>query len=139
MNIFSLPLSFNHQATKLAEQIIKDEGIIHMSIIRNTAITTLAITTFAVTTISADAGRRHHRNIGLGILGGIAATAIIAGAANRNHYDDDYYDDRPVYRPRHRNSHVSWCFNRYRSYDRGSNTYISYGGRVRNCRSPYGR
>ena len=112
-----------------------------MSIIRNTAITTLAIATFAVTTFSADAGRRHGRDIGLGILGGIAAGAIIAGAANRNRYDDEYYDDRPVYRPRpsYRRSHVSWCFDRYRSYDQGSNTYVSYGGRVRNCRSPYGR
>ena len=111
-----------------------------MSIIRNTAITTLAVATFAVTTFSADAGKRHHRrNIGLGILGGIAAGAIIAGSANRGHYDDDYYEERPVYRPSYRSSHVSWCFNRYRSYDEGSNTYVSYGGRVRNCRSPYGR
>ena len=112
-----------------------------MTIFKKTAITTLAIATFAVMTFSADAGRRHRRDVGLGIVGGLVAGALIAGAANNRRYDDEYYDDRPTYRPRpsYRNSHVSWCYNRYRSYDAGSNTYVSYGGRVRNCRSPYGR
>jgi hypothetical protein len=111
-----------------------------MSIIRNTAVATLAVATIAVTTFSADAGRRHRHSVGLGILGGIAAGAIIAGAANRRYYNDNYYyAERPVYRSSYRSSHVSWCYNRYRSYDVGSNTYVSYGGRVRNCRSPYGR
>ncbi len=111
-----------------------------MTIFKKTAITTLALATVAVTTFSADAGRRHNRDVGLGIVGGLVAGAIIAGAANRR-YDDEYYDDRPVYRtrPSYRDSHVSWCYNRYRSYDAGSNTYVTYGGRVRNCRSPYGR
>lgn len=112
-----------------------------MSILRSTAITALALATFTVTTFDADAGRRHRRNLGAGIVGGLVAGALIAGATSGRQYDNDYYDDRPTYRPRpsYRNSHVSWCFNRYRSYEARSNTYVSYGGRVRNCRSPYGR
>lgn len=33
--------------------------------------------------------------------------------------------------------HVRWCFNNYRSYDSGSNTWVDYDGNVRTCRSPF--
>lgn len=35
------------------------------------------------------------------------------------------------------NRHVRWCLNNYRSYDPGSNTFVTYDGDVRRCRSPY--
>ena len=35
------------------------------------------------------------------------------------------------------NAHVQWCFDRYRSYNRRTNTWVSYSGDVRQCRSPY--
>lgn len=34
-------------------------------------------------------------------------------------------------------AHVSWCYNRYRSYDVDSNTYAPYSGGRRACNSPY--
>jgi hypothetical protein len=33
--------------------------------------------------------------------------------------------------------HVSWCKERYRSYDPASNTYRSFSGELRDCASPY--
>ena len=35
------------------------------------------------------------------------------------------------------NRHVRWCLNNYRSYDPASNTFVTYGGDVRRCRSPF--
>jgi hypothetical protein len=34
-------------------------------------------------------------------------------------------------------SHVSWCANRYRSYNPDDNSYMSYSGEQRPCISPY--
>ena len=34
-------------------------------------------------------------------------------------------------------AHRQWCENRYRSYDAGSNTWVTYGGVVKQCASPY--
>jgi hypothetical protein len=45
-------------------------------------------------------------------------------------YDDDDYDDLG-------DSHVEWCLDRYRSYNPRTNTWVSYSGEVRECRSPY--
>jgi hypothetical protein len=33
--------------------------------------------------------------------------------------------------------HVSWCHARYRSYSTDDNSYVSYGGELRTCVSPY--
>jgi BA14K-like protein len=33
--------------------------------------------------------------------------------------------------------HVNWCENRYRSYNPGTNTWLSYSGNYRQCISPY--
>jgi hypothetical protein len=108
-----------------------------MSIIKKTAITALALTTLSVATISAEAGRRE-RALALGAIGGLVVGAAIASSHNR-YYDSHYYDERPIYRGRYASAHVSWCLNRYRSYRPRSNTWISYGGRVRVCYSPYSR
>jgi hypothetical protein len=46
---------------------------------------------------------------------------------------------RPVYRYRSSGSrHVNWCLNHYRSYNVRTNTFVTYGGAVRQCISPYG-
>lgn len=47
------------------------------------------------------------------------------------HYDDRYSDTRGY------SLHVEWCLDRYRSYDPRSNTYMTYSGIRRYCRSPY--
>jgi BA14K-like protein len=38
---------------------------------------------------------------------------------------------------RYGNDHVQWCLDRYRSYNVRTNTWVSYSGDVRRCRSPY--
>ncbi len=55
------------------------------------------------------------------IIGG----AIIGSQLNGN-YGRDYGDD-----------HVSWCEDRYRSYNPRDNTWVSYSGEIRQCNSPY--
>ncbi len=54
---------------------------------------------------------------------GVALGAGVAGA-----YDGGGYGSR----------HVAWCLDRYRSYNPRYNTWVSYGGAVRQCISPYG-
>ena len=54
---------------------------------------------------------------------------IIGGSITvNNSYDGDGYGSR----------HVEWCFDRYRSYDPRTNTWVAYSGRVNQCNSPYG-
>jgi hypothetical protein len=47
--------------------------------------------------------------------------------------------EQPVVRPgRLPRAHYDWCYDRYRSYDAGSNSYQPLGGGPRRqCRSPY--
>ncbi len=57
-------------------------------------------------------------------------------------YYDPYYVVRPRYHHHRRairiaDPHVRWCYNRYRSYDRYSNSFQPYHGRRRTCVSPY--
>ncbi|WP_337266173.1 BA14K family protein [Oryzifoliimicrobium ureilyticus] len=35
--------------------------------------------------------------------------------------------------------HVSWCMDRYRSYDQATDSYRTYSGEMRGCHSPYDR
>jgi BA14K-like protein len=41
------------------------------------------------------------------------------------------------YNHRYNGSHVQWCMDRYRSYDRRSNSWLSNSGQRRQCNSPY--
>ncbi len=47
-----------------------------------------------------------------------------------------YYRPAPVYRSG-RNSHINWCYNRYRSYRASDNTFQPNYGPRRQCYSPY--
>lgn len=38
---------------------------------------------------------------------------------------------------RYSDRHYRWCADRYKSYDRHSNSYWTYSGERRQCRSPY--
>ena len=71
------------------------------------------------------------------IIGG--AVGAIANEAARDH--QRRYDPPPR---SHRNAswrtnkHINWCYRHYpNSYDEYDNTWVSHGGRVRTCRSPY--
>jgi hypothetical protein len=48
------------------------------------------------------------------------------------YYDGGYYSGGG-----YGSRHVRWCYNHYRSYNARTNTWISYSGNVRQCRSPY--
>ena len=56
-------------------------------------------------------------------LAAFATGAIISGAIAN--------DRRPVYRG---NSHIEYCYNRYKSYRASDNTYQPYNGPRRQCR-----
>ena len=63
----------------------------------------------------------------------LGAGVALGGALS---YNDDYYGGRGS--GAYGNEHVSWCLNRYRSYNPRRNTWVSYSGYVRQCVSPYG-
>lgn len=74
---------------------------------------------------------RHHRFFRDGLwftfpfwLGATTAPLII---------DDDYDDFDDDYG----RAHLDYCFNRYRSYDPGTNSFMSYSGVRKPCISPY--
>ena len=75
-------------------------------------------------------GRNHRGDIAVGIIGAIVGGAIIANEANRR---DRHRDRRHIRADRH----VSWCYERYRSYRERDNSYQPYNGRRRQCNSPY--
>ena len=58
------------------------------------------------------------------LMAPLVAGSVIVGANN---------DSSSNYGGRH----VEWCSDRYRSYDARNNTWVSYGGQVRECNSPY--
>lgn len=57
-------------------------------------------------------------------LAAFAAGAIISGAVNNNNVSRG-------------DSHVRWCYNRYRSYRSSDNTFQPYNGPRQQCISPY--
>lgn len=67
-------------------------------------------------------GYRRHRDgfwYPLAAFGALGLGAAIAGAAGRS------------------SRHVEWCDDRYRSYDRRTDTFQPYEGPRRRCNSPY--
>jgi len=69
--------------------------------------------------------RRHDNDAGA-LIGGLAAGAIIGGLIA----------SQPRVHPIG-NSHIDWCYSRYRSYRAYDNTYQPYYGPRRQCYSPY--
>lgn len=71
--------------------------------------------------------------------GAFIAGALIGGALSAPRYD--YYEPRRVYPRRvyrsYGNTHVEWCYNRYRSYRAYDNTFQPYNGPRQQCYSPY--
>lgn len=76
-----------------------------------------------------------------GDAGKFIAGAIIGGAAgamiNEHHHQTHRRRHHHHARRGGGNRHVRWCYNHYRSYDARSDTYVTYSGRVRRCRSPF--
>jgi hypothetical protein len=57
---------------------------------------------------------------------------IVDGRIVSDRYEGDHGDHSA-----YGNRHLQWCRDRYRSYKPRTNTWLSYGGRVRQCISPY--
>lgn len=68
-----------------------------------------------------------------------APLIIGGGLAARHAYEDDssYDDDSSYEDDSYGDDHVQWCIDRYRSYDPRTNTWVSHGGRVEQCFSPF--
>lgn len=77
--------------------------------------------------------RGHHRgnNLGGAVIGGLITGAIVGGVLNNS---GPAYRER-VYRGG--NSHVQWCYDRYRTYRASDNTYVPRVGYRAYCNSPY--
>lgn len=71
------------------------------------------------------------------IIGGIAGHVITRH--HGEHFDRHYWRHRRHHHSRgwRTRRHISWCHRQYRSYDDYDNTWVSYSGHVRQCRSPY--
>ncbi|MEM1287338.1 MAG: BA14K family protein [Pseudomonadota bacterium] len=94
-------------------------------------------------------GRRGALIAGL-IIGGVTAGIAASHLHSRRHYGGryGYRQFRPQYYSyrgqRHRfgrghmwRQHVSYCYNRYRSYNHNNNLFLAYSGHYRHCRSPF--
>lgn len=93
-----------------------------------------AAATIAFTTVmpasQAEAGHRHHREAlyaGAGFLGGVVVGNLLSERSTP-YYNS--YGGLPA-------AHVQSCFERYRSYNVHTNTWIDYNYRTRVCYSPY--
>jgi len=113
--------------------------------LKNTFLTALALTmaipvTLSTTTDSDARSRRGDAFIG-GVVGGIVGGAIGSAHSRRYREPEVIYVEprrpRRVYRRGGGNAHINWCYRKYRSYEARTDTYVSYGGRVRRCYSPY--
>lgn len=118
----------------------------------------LGFSTLTATTQQAKAG---DADVFIAGAAGLLAGAIIANSGNGGtvhvhhrrygyygpglHHGPRHYGPRhyapPQYGPHPRKirwrRHVSWCYDRYRSYNHHTNTFVAYSGRVRECRSPF--
>ncbi len=77
-------------------------------------------------------GYRRHDNGWWFPLAAFGAGAIIGNTLSQPRV----YREAPSYRG-YSNSHVQWCYNRYRSYRASDNTFQPYNGPRQQCYSPY--
>lgn len=72
-------------------------------------------------------------------LAAFGAGALIGGALAEPAPVPVYREPVPVYRDRvyMSDAHVSWCYDRYRSYRASDNTFQPYNGPRQQCYSPY--
>jgi BA14K-like protein len=82
--------------------------------------------------------RNYDNDFGVGIALGLGVP-LLGGYYGGPGYHDPYYAPRRYYRaPVAGNTHVRWCYARYRSYRAWDNSFQPYNGPRRQCYSPYG-
>jgi len=82
--------------------------------------------------------RRHGGNglfLGLGLAPFYGGYGY--GGYGAPYYAEPYYDEPYYIQPTGGSRHVRWCYDRYRSYDARSNSFLGYDGDRHRCRSPY--
>lgn len=87
-------------------------------------------------------GKRHwRRHGGNGLFLGLGLAPFYGGYGyggyGAPYYAEPYYDEPYYIQPTGGSRHVRWCYDRYRSYDARSNTFLGYDGDRHRCRSPY--
>jgi hypothetical protein len=104
----------------------------------------LATVPLAISTQQASATHQFGHAVAGGIIGGIIGGAIVNSTRPRQpdvvyvqpQPRTIYVQPQPVYQGFSQN-HYNWCYNKYRSYDAGSNTFQPYSGPRQPCYSPY--
>jgi len=111
------------------------------TIFKNTALAALALTMAVPVAVSTPTPVKANDAFVGGLVGGVVGGVI--GSSRRRSPDVVYVEPRPVYRERviiergSGSAHVNWCYNRYRSYDARTDTFVTFSGRVKYCNSPY--
>lgn len=102
---------------------------------KNTTAAVLAVATIATagtfaTVDTAEAGKNHWK----WAAGGFVAGVIVNETARRHRYYEPHY-----VAPRHTawDAHVSWCYDRWRTYSHHDNRYTKRPGLRVICHSPY--
>ncbi|NND00102.1 MAG: BA14K family protein [Gammaproteobacteria bacterium] len=71
------------------------------------------------------AGLTNSQKVGLGILGALAVGAVVANSRKQQ------VNSGPL------NAHLAFCDGKYKTYDPGTNTFMSNAGYRKPCISPY--
>ncbi|SJZ63180.1 BA14K family protein [Consotaella salsifontis] len=86
-------------------------------------------------------GRRHHSDVGAGVVGAIVGLGVGAAIASQAQPRVRYYEPAPVYAAPAYGRPAPWtsewyryCSARYRSFDPGSGTFQPYNGPRQLCR-----
>lgn len=103
---------------------------------RNTTIAVLAAATVATagTFATVDTAEAGSRDFWAGAGAGFITGVIVNESSRRHRYREPVYVER-----RHSSwdAHVSWCYDRWRTYSHHDNRYTASAGYRKICRSPY--
>ena len=110
-----------------------------MTMFKKSAAAALTIATIAT---AATFGNVETAEAGNGKFWAGVGAGVVAGAIIHHNTRPRYYQPAPVYvapAPRASNwdAHVSYCYNRYRSYSHHDNAFTTRRGFRKTCRSPY--
>ncbi|KQV33020.1 BA14K family protein [Rhizobium sp. Root1204] len=85
--------------------------------------------------VRVDLSRQHYQRLPAAYSSYVTEAPKVA--AESRQADPLQKKPQPV-RPALSTAHLQWCVERYRSFDPATNSYRSYSGETRTCRSPYG-
>ncbi len=103
--------------------------------IKTLAIATVAAAVSLTAVLPASQAQAGHRRdaaiaAGAGFFGGLIVGGVLSERHSHGHGHGHYYEALPA-------AHVQSCFDRYKSYDVATNTWVDYHYRTRICYSQY--